>query len=154
EHLRAAVGLFIQIQEASIHIVTTNPERIFRHDSKDMIDIIIAVVELSRGHGESARKSELLGEVWGEKKRRGREGEDQKATNMMGEGRVAMTTQMPAWCELRDGKVGLDLVRATVVKHIFSLAADGYGYTSICKKLKADKVPAFSTRGRSSGRWT
>jgi DNA invertase Pin-like site-specific DNA recombinase len=80
EHVRAAVTLFLSILENGINIVTTAPERVFLHDSKDMTDVIIAVVELSRGYGESARKSELMGSVWKEKKRRVRAGEKQKIT--------------------------------------------------------------------------
>src|SRR5262249_30127708 len=68
EHVRAAVTLFLSILEQGVSIVTTSPERVFRHDSEDMTDVIIAVVELSRGHGESARKSELVGAAWAEKR--------------------------------------------------------------------------------------
>src|SRR5262249_7023038 len=40
EHVRAAVTLFLSLQEHGINIVTTDPERVFRHDSKDMTDVI------------------------------------------------------------------------------------------------------------------
>src|SRR5262245_22605265 len=66
EHVRAAATLFFSILDCGISIVTTCPERVFRHDSEDMTDVIIAVVELSRGHGESKRKSEMIGKVWKE----------------------------------------------------------------------------------------
>jgi DNA invertase Pin-like site-specific DNA recombinase len=65
EHLRPAVRFFLELlDEHRIHVVTTDPERVFRHDSTDMIDLIIAVVELARGHGESQRKSDLVGTAW------------------------------------------------------------------------------------------
>src|SRR5262245_60708576 len=77
EHVRAAVTLFLSILEQGVSIVTTSPERVFKHDSDDMTDVIIAVVELSRGHGESKRKSDSVGKAWQEKKRRARAGEKQ-----------------------------------------------------------------------------
>src|SRR5262245_17499247 len=44
EHMRPAVTLFFSLLEAGVNIVTTSPERLFRHDSQDMTDVIIAVV--------------------------------------------------------------------------------------------------------------
>ena len=51
--------------------------------------------------------------------------------------------------EERGDKLHLIPTRATVVKRIFRLAADGYGISGIVKKLMAERVPPF---GRS-GRW-
>src|SRR5262249_59367400 len=64
EHVRAAVTLFLSILEQGVSIVTTSPERVFRHDSDDMTDVIIAVVELSRGHSESSTKSDRVSKAW------------------------------------------------------------------------------------------
>ena len=41
--------------------------------------------------------------------------------------------------------------RAAVIKRIFALAADGYGYVGIVRRLTADNVPAFGGTRRSSG---
>src|SRR5262245_33908131 len=86
EHLRAAVMLFLGILEQGVNIVTTGAGRVFRHDSDDMVDVIIAVVELARGHGESRRKSEILGATWKGKRD--------------AIGRRKLTGKCPFWLEL------------------------------------------------------
>jgi len=162
EHVRAAVTLFLSILEQGVHIVTTGSGKVFRHDSDDMTDVIIAVVELARGHGESARKAETLGSVWSEKRRRRRNGEAQKETKRMGKDCNALTARLPAWCELKGGKIVLIPHRAAVLKRIFHLAAVGHGRHAIVRRLVSDNVPPFGEavvkegkkRGIHSGKWT
>ncbi|VTS01687.1 recombinase : Recombinase-related protein OS=Pseudomonas putida (strain KT2440) GN=PP_1118 PE=4 SV=1: Resolvase: Recombinase [Gemmata massiliana] len=151
EHLRAAVTLFLSIQERGVNIVTTSPEKVYRHDSQDMIDIILAVVELSRGHGESARKSELGGKAWRAKRDAARRGEVQPSRR---EGRVSgmnlLTHKLPLWVEEKGGKLVAIPERAAAVKRIFALGAAGHGAVTIIKQLKQENVKAFS----KSGRWS
>lgn len=64
EHVRTATKFFLSLLDLKINIVTTSPEKVYRHDSTDMTDIIVTVVELSRGAGESARKVEMVGKAW------------------------------------------------------------------------------------------
>ncbi|MBI1917685.1 MAG: recombinase family protein [Planctomycetes bacterium] len=146
EHVRPAVTLFLSILDQGVSIVTTSPERVFRHDSDDMTDVIIAVVELSRGHGESARKSGLLGSVWAEKKACAQRGEAQPARhNSTVAGSRLLTHCLPTWVEEVGGKPVLIPSRAAVVKQIFALARGGYGYHRIVAKLTEDGVPPFGT---------
>jgi DNA invertase Pin-like site-specific DNA recombinase len=137
EHVRAAVTLFFNILEAGVSIVTTTPERVFRHDSQDMTDVIIAVVELARGHGESAVKSERVGAAWAKKKEAARNGGE------------VMTRRLPAWVQERGGGLALIPERAAVVRRIFDLAAAGYGLSSLARTLTAEGVPCFG----DSGKW-
>src|SRR5262249_51530013 len=58
-----------------------------------------------------------------------------------GEGLV--TSRLPAWLEVRDGKIVLIPDRAAVVRRIFGMAGGGYGLASIVKRLTAEKVPVF-----------
>src|SRR5262245_41403307 len=67
EDERAALRLWMDILDAGVNIVQLQPETVFRHERSDMLDIIRAIIELSRGHGESARKAERNGESWQEK---------------------------------------------------------------------------------------
>jgi DNA invertase Pin-like site-specific DNA recombinase len=137
EHVRAAVTLFLSILEQGVSIVTTSPERVFRHDSEDMTDVIIAVVDLARGHGESKRKSDMVGANW--QKRRGL---------ARAQGR-RLPGRLPAWVEEGpDGKPRLLPRRAAVVHRIYQLAAQGYGLGRIVKRLTDDKVPSFGPAGR------
>src|SRR5262245_40132952 len=147
EHVRAAVALFLQILEQGVSIVTTTPERVFRHDSQDMTDVIIAVVELSRGHGESARKSDILGSAWADKRAQARARRPQPArrTDRVN-GKPFLTHQLPAWIEEKEGQLALIEERATVVKRIFTLAAGGLGTPAIIRRLTEEGVPAFGDR--------
>src|SRR5262245_45648253 len=152
EHVRAAVALFLQILEQGVSIVTTTPERVFRHDSQDMTDVIIAVVELSRGHGESKMKSERNGAAWQAKL---------EAARTLG-GEEVLNARLPAWVERvgarrkvdkhgRERTVGgtLRLIpeRAEVVKRIFALAGSGTGLAGIVKALTGEGVPAWGPSG-------
>src|SRR4029077_238245 len=58
EEERPALRLWMDILDAGVNIVQLSPETIFRHEKSDMFDIMRAIMELSRGHGESAIKSE------------------------------------------------------------------------------------------------
>src|SRR5437764_1123626 len=72
------------------------------------------------------------------------------ATNM-GEGCMVLTRRLPAWIEERGGKPHLIPERAAVVKRIFQLAASGYGFGFIVKKVTEDGVPPFN-EARSDGK--
>ena len=152
EHLRAAVTLFLSILEQGVNIVTTGNGRVFRHDSDDMTDVIIAVVELARGHGESKRKSGLCGAAWGTKK---------KAARVDG---TPPTRMCPAWLEV----VGVKRVRkgagwkldftgatyrvredaARTVKMMFEWCVAGLGTYGILQRLLREKVPPIGRTGQ------
>jgi hypothetical protein len=138
EDERSALRLWMDILDQGVNIVQLHPETIFRHEKSDMVDIMRTIIELSRGHGESARKSERNGAAWAERRRKARE-----------EGAI-LTRRLPAWIEERSGKGVLIPERAATIKRIFALAAGGYGCAGIVKKLTDDKVPSFGP----SGHWT
>lgn len=136
EHERAALRLWMDILDAGVNIVQLNPETIFRHEheNSDMFDVMRAIMELSRGHSESARKSERVGAAWAERRRRTREGSE------------IMTRRLPAWVEDRDGTLRLIPERAAVVKRIFTLSTSGYGLVAIVRKLIAEGARPFGGR--------
>lgn len=151
DHQRAAIRLVNRILDGGVHIVTLNPERVYRHDAgpdSQLIDAITMIVELNRGHQESARKSFLIGKAWEAKKQAAR------ATGR------PLTNRLPAWVkmvdEVRDergrligGRLVLIPDRAATVRRIFELSAAGYGLACIVGRLTADGVATF---GRS-GKW-
>ena len=148
EEERPALRLWMDILDAGINIVQLTPETIFRHEKSDMFDIMRAIMELSRGHGESAIKSERVGAAWAEKKEHARRGIRQpvKKEDRVN-GMAILTHNLPAWVEEQGGELRLIPARAVVVRQIFALAAGGYGLPSIVKRLIADKVPAFGRCG-------
>jgi DNA invertase Pin-like site-specific DNA recombinase len=167
EHVRPAVKLWMDLLDAGVNIVTTKPEHLFRHDSNEITDVIIAVVELARGHSESKRKSDMIGSAWSQKRKAAQEGKPQpKLKHGKMEGTMILTRRLPAWIEEHKGRLRLIPARAKVVKHIFKLAASGYGHPRIVAKLIADEVPPFGEkvkkenlpegrkRSQFAGRWT
>jgi hypothetical protein len=97
----------------------------------------MAIMELARGHSESAMKSERNGKAWAERKRRARAG-------------GILTRRLPAWIEERGGKLVTIPERAAGVKRIFALATAGYGAAGIVRRLTQEGVTPFG----SSGHWT
>src|SRR5262245_28067545 len=93
--------------------------------------LMMAIMELSRGHSESAMKSERVGGAWRQKKRRAAE---------TGE---PLTARAPAWLRLVEGRWEVEDRAAETVRLIFRLAIDGYGLGAITKKLNADRVPVI-----------
>src|SRR5581483_1995109 len=90
-----------------------------------------------RGHGESKRKSDMLGAAWKDKKRRARESG------------TPYGKMCPAWLELADGTYRAIADRAAAVRKIFEWCAAGVGTFGILERLAAEQVPPF---GRS-GKW-
>ena len=52
---------------ANVRVVTLAPGQVFDRQS-DQLELMRAVMELGRGHGESMRKSQLLADAWRRKK--------------------------------------------------------------------------------------
>jgi DNA invertase Pin-like site-specific DNA recombinase len=150
EHIQPALLLALNLLQAGVRIVQLKPAEMVFDDKSDTLPVMMMMMELSRGHGESAMKSERIGAAWAEKKRRARAGETQKDTDRMGKGSTVMTHRLPAWVEERCGKPHLIPEAADTVRKIFRMSADGYGVPSIIKKLTAEGVPSI---GRTS-RWT
>ena len=61
--------MFNDILNYGVNIVTVTPERVYRHDSTDPTDSIIAIVELARGNSESTIKSQRVGKAWRKRKK-------------------------------------------------------------------------------------
>jgi DNA invertase Pin-like site-specific DNA recombinase len=143
EDIRPALTLLLNLIEAGVRVVQLLPVEAVYDENVEPMALMMAIMELSRGHSESRMKSERVGGAWREKKRRARAGEAQKPTERMGNGSKVLTRSLPAWVEERGGKLHLIPERAAVVKRIFALAANGYGLTRIVRKLSEDKVPPF-----------
>jgi DNA invertase Pin-like site-specific DNA recombinase len=138
EHIQPALLLALNLLQAGVRVVQLKPVEMVFDDRSDTLPVMMMMMELSRGHGESAIKSERIGAAWAQKR---------KAARDSG---AVLTRSLPAWVEVRGGKLHLIPSRAAAVEKIFALAAAGYGHQSILRQLAADKVPPF---GRS-GRWT
>jgi DNA invertase Pin-like site-specific DNA recombinase len=134
EHVRAGLMLLLGLIEAGIRIVQLSPSELVYDEDSDEMSLMLAIVELSRGHRESKRKSDLIAPVWRRRKDSAREG-------------GIVTRRLPAWVQVKDGKLALIPERAEAVRTVFRLAAAGYGIRRIIAKLTADGVPPMGPAG-------
>jgi hypothetical protein len=149
EHIQPALLLALNLLQAGIRVVQLSPAEMVFDDQSDTMPVMMMMVELSRGHGESAIKSVRCGMAWVQKRSLARE-----------DGEV-MTRQLPAWVEERGDKLHLIPTRATVVKRIFRWPRDDPGVAIYAfaafdgKNLKDDNgAEIVIARGATVARWT
>ena len=70
EHIQPALLLALNLLQAGIRIVQLKPAEMIFDDKSDTMPVMMMMMELSRGHGESAIKSERCGKAWVEKRNR------------------------------------------------------------------------------------
>jgi DNA invertase Pin-like site-specific DNA recombinase len=129
EDILPALGLLIGLIESGVRIVQLLPVEVVYDRQANPMTLMMAIMELSRGHSESAMKSERVGAAWRQKKRRAAEGGE------------ALTARGPAWLRLAEGRWEVDGPKAEVVRRVYRMAAAGYGLGAITKKLNAERVP-------------
>jgi DNA invertase Pin-like site-specific DNA recombinase len=138
-----ALSLLLNLLQAGVRVVQLKPVEMVYDDKANPMHVMMMIMELSRGHSESAMKSERVAAAWVNKRARAREGAAQPPRDKDGRVTRSLTDRLPAWVEDAGGELRLVPDRAAVVKRIFRLAAGGYGIGSIVKRLVADGVPPF-----------
>jgi DNA invertase Pin-like site-specific DNA recombinase len=141
EHVRPALTLVLNLIEKGIRIVQLKPVEVIYDEDVEPMQLMMALMELSRGNSESRMKSERVGAAWAEKRRRARAKEKQNPTARMGANAAALTRRMPAWLRWEDGRIVVDEGKAEVVRTIFRLSAEGYGRRAILSKLNEEGGP-------------
>ena len=132
EHIRPALTLLLNLIESGIRIVQLLPAEAIYDENVEPMSLMMAIMELSRGHSESRMKSERLSRAWQEKKRKA-------ATDG-----VPLGGALPAWVRLEGNRLALIPDRADAVRRIFALATGGYGLGAITKKLNSENVPPIA----------
>lgn len=135
EHIRPALTLLLNLIDNGIRIVQLLPVETIYDENVEPMTLMMAIMELSRGHSESRMKSERLGRAWCAKRER--------ASSQ----REVLTKRIPGWLTVRNGILAIDEARASVVRRIFTMASGGYGLGQITKALNAEQVPPI---GRAS----
>jgi DNA invertase Pin-like site-specific DNA recombinase len=92
EHIRPALTLLLNLIEAGIRIVQLSPVETVYDENVEPMALMMAIMELSRGHAESRRKSEIIGKAWRGKKARARDGGE------------IVTKQVPSWLRVENGR--------------------------------------------------
>jgi len=133
--LSEAQALLLNLINRGVIVVTLLDEQVF---SKEIIDgpegtykMILALLEMIRARGESARKADLVSKGWTDARKN----------------KKIFTRMAPAWLSTKDGETWIvNKERVEVVKRIFKMAQDeGLGTPTIARKLDADHVPRFGT---------
>src|SRR5262249_49349199 len=138
EHICPALTLLLNLIEAGVRVVQLKPvEQVF-DEAVEPMALMMAIMELSRGHSQSKVKSERVSAAWAEKKRQARKS-----------GKI-VTRQRPGWIEERGEQLRLIPARAAVVQRIYRLAIEGYGLASIVRQLEDERAPAFGKTGNWS----
>lgn len=143
DQILMAQGLFLQIIQAGIVIVTLLDDRVYSADSinTNPYELLISLVAMMRANEESAYKSIRLKKAWVAKRARARV--------------TPLTSLCPAWLWL-DQSAGKFIVcesRAETVRRIFKEALNGKGREAIAKMLNRDRVPVMSGGDFSSSHW-
>src|SRR5262245_24254835 len=139
DELDDAVQLLLGMTSKGVRVVALSPAEMVFQKPVNMTQLIIAIVELSRGHSESKVKSERITAAWTTKRGHARESG------------ALMTGRLPAWLKVVAGRPALIPERAQALRRIFALAAAGYGITRIIARLNAEGVAAFGGRARKVG---
>lgn len=139
EQIIDALELFLSIIRAGVKIVTLADRMEYDRDSinENMMQLMMSLVILSRGHEESLTKSKRIKAAWANK----RSAIDKKK----------LTGRCPAWLKLSEDKTKFDISpeRADVIKRIFEMKLSGIGVHSIVKILnkEANWLPPRSSNG-------
>jgi DNA invertase Pin-like site-specific DNA recombinase len=145
EEVVPACHLLTGILLTGVRVVQLLPSELVLTEKSDGFDVMRAVMELSRGHGESVTKSERCGAAWAEKVRCAQKSQDQPPRRKDKRITRWLTDRLPAWVEVRGGELVLRPTRAAAVKRVFNLAAAGLGCRAIATRMDREGVPAFGT---------
>jgi DNA invertase Pin-like site-specific DNA recombinase len=152
EHIRPALTLLLNLIDKGVRVVQLKPVELVYDEDVEPMQLMMALMELSRGNSESRMKSSRVGAAWKEKRDRARRGDCQVATKTMGENCQFLTRRVPGWIEVRGGKLHSIPRHVATIKQIFAWSAQGLGDKQITRKLIADQVPAFLTTVRRKDR--
>ncbi len=136
------LGVFQRILAGGIVLVTLKNGTKYSKESldKDWTPLIQVLFDMSRGWGESDRKSYLLTKAWKKKK------EAAEKLKPMGD-------NAPRWLAfVEDEKTGEGRYepipeRVALVNRIFNLSVDGYGHSTITGMLNKEGIPPFKRPG-------
>ncbi|HET6573039.1 MAG TPA: recombinase family protein [Fimbriiglobus sp.] len=135
EDPETSIPLVLNLIRSGVRIVQLVPAEMVYEPGMDFGRLMMMLWELARGHGESKRKSGLVGAAWGEKKRAARERH------------VPHGKAVPAWLELSDGEYRIRPEVGRTVRAIYRMAADGMGNIAIAQRLAAEGVAPVGRTG-------
>jgi DNA invertase Pin-like site-specific DNA recombinase len=141
EKVRDALPRFLDLLAKGINIYTSTDRHLYTKDY-DVTDLIISIISMSRAHEESAVKGVRVSAAWRKKQEAARE-----AHKPLGKLR-------PLWLDVTPDGYVLNPDRAAIVRRIFTMSAQGYGFRKIASAFNQEGIPPFSAgRKNLSGLW-
>ncbi|WP_334169949.1 recombinase family protein [Zoogloea sp.] len=138
DELQEAIDLLKALVSAGLRVVTVLDGQVWDADTiRDPMRFIYAVLMLSQGHVESAKKSERIGSNWSE----ARKTLDRSKFGIF-PGWLRRTADGSTWEPIPE--------RVEIIRRVFALAIEGYGSYTLAKKLNQEGVPPVS----GVGAWT
>jgi DNA invertase Pin-like site-specific DNA recombinase len=141
EDILPALSLVLNLIQAGVRIVQLLPVEMVYDEKANPMHLMMMIMELSRGHSESAMKSERVGEAWRGKKRRAAERKE------------PATARCPAWLRLVDGKWEEIPAAVAALRRVLDLARL-HGFGALVKQLNTQRVPPLSRHKKAAGHWT
>lgn len=123
---------FIDLIKAGVVIVTLMDKQEYSKErlTADWTPLIVSLAVMARAHDESRTKGIRVREAWDKKRTAAAE--------------KVLTSRVPAWLRVVDGKIETIPKRVEVVQRIFRETVAGDGRRTIVRRLNADKVPPFA----------
>lgn len=128
QDIEKSMHLLLGILKKGINIITLSDERVIKAGQLSFAEMIPVMVELERAHKESARKSELIGSAWKNKKAALLESKDHKK----------LTKWCPKWLELSEDRKSyiVNKERVKLIVQILKWVVKGYGSSKIIQMLE------------------
>lgn len=130
-----AINLLTSITLAGVKVVTLTDKAIYDEHS-DAMDLMRAIIVMSRAHDENRSRGKKVKDAWMEKKRRARQ---------TGE---IVSRRGPYWVEFNGKSFDLVPDRAAIVRRMFDEAIGGIGAVTISARLNAEGIKPF---GKADG---
>jgi DNA invertase Pin-like site-specific DNA recombinase len=132
QQVHHALELFLGILRRGIVIVTLDPEDRFELDKLDDMQLIIAIIILSRAYNESSTKSNRIKDAWDAK----RANIHEKPLSKLG----------PGWLRL-EGKIWKQIPeKVAIVRDIFDKAEKDWGVFRIVRYLNENNIPSLRNK--------
>lgn len=137
EAVLETVPRFIDLINAGIVIVTLMDGQEYSKErlTADWTPLILSIAVMARAHEESLTKATRVREAWDKKR--------------AGAASKPLTARVPAWLELREGRIEEIQGKTDIVRRIFRETIAGDGRRVIVRRLNQEKIPSF--QGRDKG---
>lgn len=128
-----ALRLLLDLVHSGIVLVTLVDKKVWDKAAvKDIGNLILAIVFMSRANNESEMKADRIAKAWGKKKER---------AALTGE---LMTRECPRWLTVNADRTGFDAIpeRVESIRKVFDLRINGFGISSIVSRANKEGWPA------------